>query len=62
MPDNDLGIKRIFANVMAANKGMLHLFEDRGFDIKREEYDTYAVSIDLEQAMPFTTGLAFQGN
>ncbi len=56
----DRGIKRIYASVLAANKKMIHMFKDRGFEIYREDFETFRAELDLEHAIPFTPGLPFQ--
>ncbi len=43
----DKGISKIYASVLATNKGMLRLFEKKGFRIKREGFDSYYAEIDL---------------
>ncbi len=43
----DKGISKIYASVLATNKGMIRLFEKKGFQIKREGFDSYYAEIDL---------------
>ena len=56
----DRGVKKIYASVLAANKRMIHMFRNRGFEVSREDFETFHAELDLEQAIPFTTGLPFQ--
>lgn len=43
----DRGIRKIYASVLATNKGMMHLFEKRGFTIKRDGFDAFYVELEL---------------
>lgn len=43
----DRGIRKIYASVLATNKGMIHLFEKRGFTIKRDGFDAFYVELEL---------------
>ena len=43
----DMGIRKIYATVLARNSGMLHIFEKRGFEITQEDYETYYVEKEL---------------
>jgi acetyltransferase len=43
----DWGIKRIVANVLNNNKGMLRIFRNRGFRISREDYETSFAELKL---------------
>jgi acetyltransferase len=43
----DWGIKRIVANVLNNNKGMLRIFRNRGFHISREDYETSFAELKL---------------
>ncbi len=45
----DKGIRKIYASVLATNKGMIRLFEKHGFTIKRDGFDTFYVELDLEK-------------
>ncbi len=47
----EMGIKRLYASVLAANKGMLALFEKKGFNIEREDFDTFHAEYLLEEAL-----------
>ncbi len=44
----DKGIHKIYASVLATNKGMLRLFEKKGFTIKRDGFDMFYVELGLE--------------
>jgi len=41
------GIRTIYASVLATNKGMIHLFEKKGFTIKRDGFDAFQVEREL---------------
>lgn len=43
----DRGIRKIYASVLATNKGMIHIFEKRGFTIKRDGFDAFYVELEL---------------
>lgn len=43
----DRGIRKIYASVLATNKGMIHLFEKKGFTIKRDGFDAFYVELEL---------------
>ena len=45
------GIKKLYASVLAANKGMITLFEKKGFSIGREDFDTFHAELLLEGAL-----------
>lgn len=47
----EMGIKKIYASVLASNKGMLALFEKKGFTIGREDFDTFHAELALEGIM-----------
>ncbi len=44
------GLKKIYANVLKANKAMLHIFKKRGFTLKSEDYATYFAELKLGNA------------
>ncbi len=37
------GIRKVFASVLATNKRMLNMFKSRGFDLQREDFQTFYV-------------------
>jgi acetyltransferase len=41
------GIRKIYASVLATNSGMIHIFEKRGFTVKRDGFDAYYVELEL---------------
>lgn len=41
------GIKRIVANVLADNEGMIHIFQKRGFQMKQEDFKTLLAELEL---------------
>ena len=43
----DMELQRLYASVMASNKGMISLFERKGFTVEREDFDTYKVDLEL---------------
>lgn len=43
----DMGLRHIYATVLASNASMLALFERKGFHISREDFDTFRVDLDL---------------
>ncbi len=43
----DMELQRLYATVLASNKGMLTLFERKGFTIEREDFDTFRVDLEL---------------
>jgi len=43
----DKGIHKIYASVLATNKGMIRLFEKKNFTIKRDGFDAFYVELDL---------------
>ncbi len=43
----DMGLQKIYATVLASNKGMLTLFERKGFTIEREDFETFHVELAL---------------
>ncbi len=43
----DKGLQRIYATLLASNDRMLNLFKRRGFRVKREDFETYSVELDL---------------
>lgn len=43
----DRGIRKIYASVLATNKGMIHLFEKRGFTSRRDGFDAFYVELEL---------------
>lgn len=43
----DRGIRKIYASVLATNSGMIHIFEKRGFTVKRDGFDAYYVEQEL---------------
>lgn len=43
----DKGIHKIYASVLSTNKGMIHLFEKKGFTIRRDGYDAFYVELEL---------------
>ena len=45
----EMKLKTIYATVLSSNKGMLTLFQRKGFDIKREDFETFHVSLDLSK-------------
>ncbi|MCI5082536.1 MAG: GNAT family N-acetyltransferase [Saprospiraceae bacterium] len=45
----EMGLKSIYATVLASNKGMISLFKKKGFTVKREDFDTYRVDLELEK-------------
>ncbi|MCB0596486.1 MAG: bifunctional acetate--CoA ligase family protein/GNAT family N-acetyltransferase, partial [Phaeodactylibacter sp.] len=47
----EMGIKKLYASVLASNKGMLTLFEKKGFSIEREDFDTFHTELMLEEAV-----------
>ncbi|MCB9293007.1 MAG: bifunctional acetate--CoA ligase family protein/GNAT family N-acetyltransferase [Lewinellaceae bacterium] len=47
----EMGIKKLYASVLAANKGMLTLFEKKGFVIEREDFDTFHAELMLEEVL-----------
>lgn len=47
----DMGIKKLYASVLASNKGMLALFEKKGFTIERDDFDTFRAELALEEVM-----------
>ncbi|MCB0563304.1 MAG: bifunctional acetate--CoA ligase family protein/GNAT family N-acetyltransferase [Phaeodactylibacter sp.] len=47
----EMGIKKLYASVLASNKGMLTLFEKKGFSIEREDFDTFRAELVLEEAL-----------
>jgi len=44
----DMELERLYATVLASNKGMLSLFERKGFAIEREDFDTFRVELELK--------------
>ena len=47
----EMGIKKLYASVLASNKGMLTLFEKKGFSIEREDFDTFHTELMLEEVL-----------
>lgn len=45
----DRGLKKVYASVLATNKRMVHMFERRGFDLRREDFESYFVELDLSK-------------
>lgn len=45
----DKGLRKIYASVLATNKGMLRLFEKKGFTKKRDGFDMFYVELDLNK-------------
>ena len=43
----DMELQRLYASVLASNKGMITLFERKGFSMKREDFDTFQVDLEL---------------
>jgi acetyltransferase len=43
----DRDIRKIYASVLANNKGMIRLFEKKGFTVRRDGYDAYYVELLL---------------
>jgi acetyltransferase len=43
----DMGLSRIYATLLSSNKGMLALFKSKGFEVKREDFETYRVDLKL---------------
>lgn len=43
----DMELQRLYASVMASNKGMISLFERKGFTVEREDFDAYKVDLEL---------------
>lgn len=43
----EMGIKKLFATVLASNKAMLGLFEKKGFSVEREDFETFHVELPL---------------
>ncbi len=46
----DMKLSEIYATVLSSNKGMLTLFERKGFDIQREDFETFHVSLKLKKS------------
>lgn len=46
----DMGLQKIYATVLSSNKGMLTLFERKGFSIEREDFETFHVELALQHA------------
>lgn len=42
------GINKIYANVLATNKGMLRLFEKLNFTTRKEDYESYYAELNLQ--------------
>ncbi|MCP3927961.1 MAG: bifunctional acetate--CoA ligase family protein/GNAT family N-acetyltransferase [Bacteroidetes bacterium] len=45
------GIKKIYANVLKANKIMVYMFEKRGFNVKSVDFETYYTELDLTKVV-----------
>lgn len=45
-----MGYRKITASVLAANRGMLAIFEKKGFKIRMEDYDTFYAELPLEDS------------
>jgi acetyltransferase len=43
----DMRLKRIYASALATNKGMLRLFDRKGFTLEQDDYDTYNANLLL---------------
>ncbi|MCB0571370.1 MAG: bifunctional acetate--CoA ligase family protein/GNAT family N-acetyltransferase [Phaeodactylibacter sp.] len=43
----EMGIKKLYASVLATNKAMLGLFEKKGFSVQREDFETFRVELPL---------------
>lgn len=43
----DMQLKRIYATVLSSNKGMLGLFRKKGFTVKREDFETFKIELEL---------------
>lgn len=44
----EMKLREIYATVLSSNKGMLTLFERKGFDIQREDFETFHISLPLD--------------
>jgi len=43
----DMRLKRIYATVLSSNQGMLGLFKKKGFTVKREDFETFKIELEL---------------
>ena len=43
----DMGLKSIYASVLATNKGMIRLFDRKGFTLEQEDYETFKANLVL---------------
>lgn len=43
----DMGLKSIYASALATNKGMLRLFDRKGFTLEQEDYETFKANLIL---------------
>lgn len=46
------GIQKIYANVLATNKGMLRLFEKLNFTLRKEDFESYYAELQLGAEQP----------
>jgi len=43
----DMGLKKVFGEVLAENTKMIHLCHKRGFNLKRQDEESYTASLNL---------------